>query len=50
MSLVGGRAMVVPRQGRKEVAYPVDTGPTEDAASGRPARGRRLRLRFVRPS
>ncbi len=29
--------MVVPRQGRREAAYPEDTGPTEDAASGRAA-------------
>jgi fumarate hydratase, class II len=42
--------MVVPRQGRRESLYQLDTGATEDAASGRAAHSRRHRLRFAKPS
>ncbi len=50
MSLVAGGVMLVPRQGRRERSYSVNTGATEDAALGASSAARRHRLHFVKPS
>ena len=42
--------MVVPRQGRRECPYQLDTGATEDAVLGASSAALRHRLYFAKPS